>query len=141
MNISIEKKKIEAIRRMKLLHIFRDTINLFANDDRVCISEPPYGAFFWAKGEDLERIKQFETANNALVYVVIRSYTSLGKMDSFLFVSDHPEDWELERSYLSGDIESWMHVAYVYNHDVPAFSESGIIGIAPTVGAGLQRTW
>lgn len=141
MNISIEQKKIEAIRRMKLLHIVRKTVKQFAKDDLVSISEPPSGTFVLATDEDLERIKQFETANNALVYVAIRSYTSLGKMDSFLFVSDHPEEWELERSYLSGDIESWMHVAYVYNHDVPAFSESGIIGIAPTVGAGLQRTW
>ena len=33
----------------------------------------------------------------ALVYVVIRSYTTIGKLDSYLFVSDYAEEWEVDR--------------------------------------------
>ncbi len=137
MNISIEEKKVEAIARMKALGIFPQTIKQFEDEGYVSISEPPFGAFYWAEGEDLERIRQFEQEHNALVYVVIRSYTNIGKMDSMLFVSDYPEEWEMDRA----DIPHQQQVAYVYNHDAPDCSEIGAIGFAPTPAAGLCRTW
>ena len=141
MNISNEEKKAEAIARMKALHIFPQTIKQFEEEGYISISEPPFGAFYWAEGEDLERIRQFEQEHNALVYVVIRSYTNIGKMDSMLFVSDYPEEWEMDRNDLAGDVTSWQQVAYVYNHDAPDCSEMGAVGIAPTGAAGLRRTW
>lgn len=137
MNINVEEKKAEAISRMKKLGIFPETIKQFAKDGKVSISEPPFGAFYWAEGEDLERIQRFEKKYNALVYVVIRSYTNLGKMDSFLFVSDYSEEWEMDWD----DIQHSQAVAYVYNHDAPDFSEIGAIGIAQTPAAGIVRTW
>lgn len=141
MNVSREDKKAEAVARMKLLGIYPETIDQFEREDLVSISEPPFGAFYWAEGEDLERIRQFEQEHNALVYVVIRSYTNIGKMDSMLFVSDYPEEWEMDRNDLAGDVTSWQQVAYVYNHDAPDCSEMGAVGIAPTGAAGLRRTW
>ena len=45
MNISKEEKKAEAITRMKTLGIFSETIQQFETDDKVSISEPPFGAF------------------------------------------------------------------------------------------------
>ena len=45
MNISKEEKKAEAIVRMKILGIFPETIQQFETDDKVSISEPPFGAF------------------------------------------------------------------------------------------------
>lgn len=137
MNISMEEKKTEAIERMMLLGLFPQTIKQFKDESLVSISEPPFGAFYWAEGEDLERIRQFEAEHNALVYVVIRSYTNIGKMDSMLFVSDYPEEWEMDRDDMKHD----QQVAYVYNHDAPDCSEMGAIGIAPTAAAGLCRTW
>lgn len=137
MNISVDKKKVEAIARMKLLGIFPQTIKQFENEGLVSISEPPFGAFYWAEGEDLERIKQFEQEHNALVYVVIRSYTNIGKMDSMLFVSDYPEEWEMDQDDMKHD----QQVAYVYNHDAPDCSEIRAIGIEGTPAAGLRRTW
>ena len=137
MNISIEEKKVEAIARMKALGIFPQTIKQFEDEGYVSISEPPFGAFYWAEGEDLERIRQFEQEHNALVYVVIRSYTNIGKLDSYLFVSNYDEEWEQDRDYLADR----SPLAYVYNHDMPDCSEFGSIGIEPTVAAGLQRTW
>lgn len=76
-----DKQKAEALARMKLLGIFPETIKQFDRDWKVSISEPPLGAFYWAEGWDLDRIEQFEEDHDALVYLVIRSYTTHGKMD------------------------------------------------------------
>lgn len=137
MNISREDKKTEAVARMKALGIFPETVRQFEKEDLVSISEPPVGAFFWLEGEDLERAKRFEEKYNALVYVVIRSYTTIGKMDAFLYVSDHPEEWDADHE----DLKNGEALAYVYNYDAPDCSELGCIGIASTIAAGLRRTW
>lgn len=137
MNISREEKKAEAIARMKALGVFPETIKQFDKEDYVSISEPPVGAFFWVEGDDLKRIREFEEDYNALVFVVIRSYTNIGKMDSYLFVSDYHEEWPMDRE----DIKNNEVLAYVYNHDAPDCSEIGHIGVARTLAAGLRRTW
>lgn len=130
-------KKAEAVARMKLMGIFPETIRQFEEDGKVSISEPPLGAFFWAEEGDLERIQAFEMENNALVYLIIRSYTDIGKMDSYLFVCDDESEWEIDRE----DIAENQALAYVYNFDVPYFSEFGSIGFKKTIAAGLVRTW
>ena len=137
MNINKEEKKAEAIVRMKTLGIFPETIQQFETDDKVSISEPPFGAFYWLEGENLDRIRQFEEKYNALVYMIIRSYTDIGMMDSFLFVSDYKEEWDIDRD----DIGVGRICAYVYNHDAPDCSEIGCIGIEQTPAAGLRRIW
>lgn len=137
MSVSKEDKKVEAIARMKSLGIFSETINQFDKVDYVSISEPPFGAFYWAEDEDLKRIREFEEQYNAVVYVVIRSYTDIGKMDSYLYVSDHEEEWERDRD----DLENLSPIAYVYNHDAPYCSEFGSVGLKRSVAAGLLRIW
>lgn len=137
MNVSREVKMEEAVSRMKMLHIFPETIRQFQEDGKVSISEPPVGAFFWMEGEDLDRVLDFEEKHNALVYVAIRSYTAFGKMDCFLFVSDFPEEWSMDRE----DIGQGQVLAYCFNYDMPDCSEIGSIGVAPTPAAGLRRTW
>ena len=92
MNVSIEDKKAEAVARMKLLGIYPETIDQFEREGLVSISEPPFGAFFWVDDEDKKRIQQFEEEYNAQVLELIRSYTNDGKVDSYLYVSDHHED-------------------------------------------------
>ena len=133
MNITREDKKAEAIERMKLLDIFAETRKQFERDDYVSISEPPVGAFFWAEGEDLQRIREFEENRNVLVYLVIRSYTTFGKMDCYLYVSDHRDEWEQDRE----DLKNREPLCYVYNHDMPDCSEFGCVGIEKTCAAGL----
>ena len=137
MNITREDKKAEAIERMKLLDIFAETRKQFERDDYVSISEPPVGAFFWAEGEDLQRIREFEENRNVLVYLVIRSYTTFGKMDCYLYVSDHRDEWEQDLE----DLKNREPLCYVYNHDMPDCSEFGCVGIEKTCAAGLCRTW
>lgn len=137
MNAGRKEKTVEAVTRMKMLGIFPETIRQFQEDGKVSISEPPMGAFYWMEGEDLDRILDFEEKHNALVYVAIRSYTSIGKMDCFLFVSDYPEEWSMDRD----DIKQGQALAYCFNYDMPDCSEIGAIGVAHTPAAGLRRTW
>lgn len=137
MEISREEKKIEAINRMKLWKIYSSTIQQFENEDKVSESVPPLGACFWIEGEQLERIHKFEQEHNALVYHVIHSYTSIGELESYLYVSDYKEEWETDRN----DISNGQQLVYVFNHDMPDCSEFGSIGIKLTPAAGLRRIW
>ena len=93
MNISIEEKKAEAINRMKVLGIFPETIKQFEREGKISRSDPPVGAYYLVEGEELEAVRKFEQEHNCLVYTVVRSYTSIGMMDSYLFVGDDREEW------------------------------------------------
>ena len=136
MNISVEKKKAEAINRMKKLGLFEEVIQQFDKLDRVSICAPPSGAFYWIDGEDLEHVREFEQEYDALVYLVIRNFTRAGVVDSFLFVSDYIEDWEDDHRIMK-DGEA---IVYAYNHAMPDCSEIGYAGVSPTA-TGLCRTW
>lgn len=68
---------------------------------------------------------------------IIRSFTTIGEMESYLYVSDYPEEWEQDRA----DIREGQQLVYVYNKDDPALSELGYIGVTRTEAAGLHRTW
>ena len=137
MNVGTEDKKAEAIKRMKYIGIFPDTIKQFEKENLVSISEPPVGAFYWTDERETADVKAFEESHNALVYCIIRSYTTFGKMDSYLYVSDYPEEWEYDWE----DLKENMTVAYVKNYDMPDCSELGTIGFERTIAAGLKRTF
>lgn len=137
MNVTREEKKTEAIERMKAWGIFDQTIDQFEKEDLISQSLPPVGACYWIEGEQLQRVKDFENENNALVYFVIHSYTNIGELESYLFVSDYKEDWPIDRE----DIKEGQQIVYVYNADDPWCSEMGSIGIELTPAAGLRRTW
>ena len=93
MKIDRDEMKTEAIKRMRILGIFPETIKHFKNLNRVSFSQPPFGAWFWASDELNEIIKKFEADYDALVYLAIRSYTTLGKMDALLFVGNDGTFW------------------------------------------------
>ena len=135
--IDRETKKRDAIERMKKIGIFDGTIKDFQDDDLVSQSLPPFGACYWIEGKQLNRVREFEEQYNALVYFVIHSFTKIGEMDSYLFVSDHEEEWEQDRE----DLEYEQTLAYVYNYDTPDFSEFERIGFTLTEAAGLRRVW
>lgn len=74
---------------------------------------------------------------DALVYLVIRSYTTHGKMDDYLYVSKHEEEWEQDME----DLKDGMPLAYTFNFDDPQLSEIGYIVIEKTMAGGLTRIW
>lgn len=136
MTISREEKKIEALARMKLWGIYPPIVKQF-EDDQISESAPPLGACYWLDEEQTARVREFEERNNALVYHVIHSFTTIGEMESFLYVSDYPEEWEQDRA----DIKDGQQLVYVFNKDMPDCSEFGSVGVALTGAAGLRRTW
>lgn len=132
-----EEMKAEAVARMRQLHLYPETIRQFEKENLISESAPPFGACFWLNEAQRERVRQLESKYNILVYHVIHSFTTIGEMESYLYVSNHPEEWEDDRAGL----KEGETVAYVYNCDDPELSEFGYIGIRLTPAAGLERTW
>ena len=136
MNVSREIKKEEAIKRMKAMNIYSDAIKQFKNADIVMVSEPPLGGLFWLNDEEKEMVSKFEQENNALVYLVVRSFTNLGIMDNIFYVSDYQDEWEMDNA----DLNENYACVYVINHDMPDCSEFGTIAWK-SVGGGVLRAF
>lgn len=136
MNVSREEKKVEAVKRLKEIGVCQEVIRQLEEEDKVSVSEPPFGAFYWLNDEEKKTVREFEEKHDALVYVVIRSFTNIGKMDSLLFVSDYPEEWDMDMQ----DLKCNRALAYVINHDAPDCSEFGSIGWELTGSSCLIRT-
>ena len=136
MKISREIKKEEAIKRMKTMNIYSDAIKQFKNADIVMVSEPPLGGLFWLNDEEKEMVSKFEQENNALVYLVVRSFTNLGIMDNIFYVSDYQDEWEMDNA----DLNENYACVYVINHDMPDCSEFGTIAWK-SVGGGVLRAF
>jgi hypothetical protein len=134
MNISRVDKKKEAIKRMEVLDIFGETIRQFEEEGLISYSEPPLCANYWLTTEQREIVKKFEEEYNALVYFATTSYTDLGRLDAFLYVSDYEDEWKEDIEYL----KDGYAYAYVYNCDFPEFSEPGLVRVQPRFG-GLVR--
>ena len=137
MKPNFDEKDKEAIERMKLLEIMDETIEQYADFGYVTRSDPPLGALFWVSDQELADIRLWETEHNARVYHVVRAYTSLGILDSYLYVSNNKDEWEIDRQLL----EAGEPLAYVVNRSDPYCSEFGTIGIKTTPAKGLIRTW
>lgn len=132
-----QEMKAEAIVRMKLLHLYPETIRQFERENLISESAPPFGACYWLSEAQRERVRELESKYNILVYHVIHSFTTIGEMESYLYVDSYTEEWEAEREGLKEERAD----AYVYNCDDPELSEFGPIGIRLTPAAGLERTW
>ena len=132
-----EEMKAEAIARMRQLHLYSETIRQFERENLISESIPPFGTCYWLNEAQRERVRQLEAKYDILVYHFIHSFTTIGEMESYLYVSNHPEEWEDDRAGL----KEGETVAYVYNCDDPELSEFGYIGIRLTPAAGLERTW
>ena len=136
MNVSREIKKEEAIKRMRAMNIYSDAIKQFKNADIVMVSEPPLGGLFWLNDEEKEMVSKFEQENNALVYLVVRSFTNLGTMDNIFYVSDYQDEWFMDNA----DLNENYACVYVINHDMPDCSEFGTIAWK-SVGGGVLRVF
>ena len=141
MKISREIKKEEAIKRMKKMGVFNETIEQFKNDNLVSISEPTpmfgitIGALYWLNDDQKRIVKSFEEEYNALVYLVVRSYTNIGIMDSLFYVSDHKDEWFMDNA----DLDEKYACVYVINYDMPECSEFGTIAWKEANGGILRQ--
>ena len=133
MKVPFERKKQEALERMKMLNLYPNIIKEFQQDNTVNMSE--LGFLYWLTDEQKEYISEFETEHDALVYHVIHNYTEFGELLTFFYVSDQEEEWEYDRA----DLKDGYACAYVKNLDEEAFSEFGSVAFKEQFG-GLVRT-
>ena len=132
MSVSYAEKRKEALIRMKKIGLpmnvitdFNDGYHIYVYDLNMCIT-------FMPDRKTLDRIRNFEQQYKALVYAVIRTRTTRGTLDSYLFVSDYPQEWPSDRQALN-DKET---MAYVYNQDDPELSE--IRNVQPILSANMS---
>lgn len=128
-----KKQKIEAIKRMKELHIMQQPIKEFQKEGKVNLSEN-IGILYYLSDEEQKMVDEFEQKHDALVYHVIKTNTNIGRMYSLLFVSKYTEEWEMDNM----DLKNGVAFVYVFNQDMPDCSEFGCISIKPSFG-GLMR--
>ena len=132
MNVSRENKKAEAIDRMEALKLFAPCIKTFNDRDEVQLSEMTGGLYEFSSNEELTaKVKEFEAEYNALVYHVIHTYTQFGELYHLLYVSDHEDEWGMDRE----DIKGNYVMCYVWNKDDDWCSEFGTIVVRQKFGA------
>ena len=133
--VTRDKKKMEAVKRMKALRLFKPCIKAFITYDELQLTEPNGGLYEFSDNEELNaKIKEFEEEYDALVYHVIHTYTQFGELYNFLYVSDYEEEWEFDNE----DVKSGYVVAYVWNRSDEWCSEIGGIAVRELFG-GLVR--
>lgn len=132
---TLEEMKAEAIKRMRKMHIIGDAIRQFEKEDIVMVSEPPIGGLYWLNDEEQEEKKAVEKKCGGLVYLVVRAFTTIGNMDSYLYVSKYKNEWE----YDNYDIDDGIVMTYTINHDMPDCSEFGCIGFQSAGGGVLRK--
>ena len=135
MNIARGEKKVEALERMKKLGYWGQAREAFRRRDKVFVNEPPFGAVYDLSDEEAKSVKEFEEKYNALVYMVIRTPMTFGLCDSYLYVSDYKDEWDMDNA----DLGYGVAMSYTVNHDAPECSEFGSIGIRLGAGAGIVR--
>lgn len=135
MNVSRELKKEEAIKRMKMLDLYKPYIDAFIDRDEIFLSEPTGGVYeFGANSGLCAKIREFEAEYNALVYHVIHTFAPFGELYNFLYVSDYDEEWPMDNA----DFKYGLAFVYVWNVDDDWCSELGTISITNRFG-GLVR--
>ncbi|WP_307760990.1 hypothetical protein [uncultured Phascolarctobacterium sp.] len=132
--IKPELVKEECLRRLKLIVLDETCISEFDKYDTVMISEPPKGALYGLETEDKENIAKLEGINHCKVYLIVRSFTNLGTMDSFLFVNNRQSEWE----HLKEQLKEGYAQAYVINHDIYGV-DYGTIGLQMASGGAPIR--
>lgn len=125
----------EAILRMKKLKLHGNVIKEFQNEGKLNCSH--YGGIlYWLTDEEEDMVRSWEAKTGNIVYHVIKTPTEYGLHYSMLCVDQHPDEWEYDHE----DMKHGHQLAYVFNVDIPEYSEYGTIGIKSQFG-GLARTY
>lgn len=130
---SFEEMKAEAVYRMNKLRIYDYTVRQFEEDGFISISEPPSGAYYWVEDDERVFIEFVEKEHNILIYTGMLSYMDIGKVVSYLYVSDKKDKWLDERKRL----ENWESTACVHYVDFPNVYEFGHVSFRQSAGGGL----
>lgn len=134
MSMNKEIKKREAIERMNMLKLHKNVINDFVQNNKLNVSENN-GALYWINDKWKSLVEKFEKKHNAVVYHLIHNNVNGDEHLSFLYVSDHPDEWETDRE----DIKNGCPIVCVVNLTYELYFEIGSIGIVQKSG-GVIRT-
>lgn len=129
-----EKMKQEAIERMEMLGISPTAIKIFEEDGEVGLSVSPAFPICEITPEYKKLIDKWEEKTGSMAYHAIYNGAAVGALLSILFVSSDEEEWELDKR----DMEAGYPMAYVFNFDIPEFSEYGSISVKNVDGI-LER--
>ncbi|EOV2457454.1 PcfR, partial [Enterococcus faecalis] len=96
--MNLEKMKMEARKRMKILGIHEPTIAQFVEEGKISFSGKSYlGANYWINEERKKAIEIIEKENNILVYYAIeQKYVGDITMLYLFYISPYEEDWEMD---------------------------------------------
>lgn len=129
-----EKMKQEAIERMEMLGISPTAIKIFEEDGEVGLSVSPAFPICEITPEYKKLIDKWEEKTGSMAYHAIYNGAAVGALLSILFVSSDEEEWELDKR----DMEAGYPMAYVFNLNIPEFSEYGSISVKNVDGI-LER--
>ena len=135
MNATREEKKAKALEIMKKLDIYQPYIDGFRDEDQVCFFENFGGYWAYQERELLNKIQEFETKHNCLVYAVTHEFTEFGELYDFLIITDYKEEWQ---TLIHGERGQYGVFSYVWNKSYEWCSEFGTIGIQSAFG-GISR--
>ena len=129
-----EKMKQEAVERMEMLGISTTAIKIFEEDGEVGLSVSPAFPICEITPEYKKLIDKWEEKTGSMAYHAIYNGAAVGALLSILFVSSDEEEWELDKR----EMEAGSPMAYVFNLDIPEFSEYGSISVKNVDGI-LER--
>lgn len=150
-NLKVLQKK-EAQERLNKLVSLKDVRNSFSKDNHIWLLERQSRMFDAVayditlnarSGDDeyqtlLDVISKFETKYNCLVYLVQLTHLTYGNQYSLFYVSEHIEEWELDRLNIANN-EALVYV--VNNNDwEDDCNEFGYIGFKKSYMGGIVRT-
>ena len=131
-----EVKKAEAIRWMKILGVNPDVIKLFEDQDIVMACSGTTGTYLPLADPILEKqIREFEQKWDDLVYMVIRTPSIYGWLDSLLFIDNYSDEW----GFLREELKEGYVLTWTINQDHPMCSDMGSIIVERTQSGGLIR--
>ncbi len=81
------------------------------------------------------QIHEFEQQWDDLVYMVIRTPSSYGWLDSLLFIDNYQDEWE----FASQELKDGYVLSWTINQDHPICSDMGSIVVKRTESGGLIR--
>lgn len=129
----MNNQMLEAIKELEILNINPIVKAEFVNN-RTLFKSCEDGSVCHLNESEIAIVKDFEKEWNGIVYHVVYTNTSFGKMLSLLYASKYPDDWKNDKDCM----HMGMAHGYVKNLDNDNFSESGYIHFR-RMGDGIIR--
>ena len=136
MNISLEEKKIQALKELEKLKIHKPYIKAFKDDNIITFFNGFAGFWAYQDEELMKKVKEIENKYNCMVYAITHEITSSGEIYDFLIITDYKEEWSdlVEKV----DVADYYAFAYVWNKTDEDCSEFGTIALRSFAG-GIGR--